>query len=88
VNKATIYREITFLLEQMIITVVHLSPDILHYELTGRLHHHHVVCTNCGKIEDINVKKEETLIEAVAKKTNFTINGHLLEFYGHCVDCK
>ncbi len=88
VNKATIYRELTFLLEEQILHIVHLSPDILYYELSGRKHHHHVVCTSCGKIEDINVKREETLIDAVAQKTNFRIDSHSLEFFGHCNNCR
>ncbi len=88
VNKATIYREITFLINEKIITEVHLSADILYYEIQGRPHHHHVVCTNCGKIEDIHIKKEDGLIEAVAKKTQYRIDQHSLEFYGFCVNCK
>jgi Fe2+ or Zn2+ uptake regulation protein len=87
VNKATIYREITFLSKEHIISEVYLSPNMLFYELSDRSHHHHVICITCGRIEDIHVNKEENLIDVIEKKTNYKMAGHLMEFYGTCHNC-
>lgn len=57
-------------------------------------HHHHLICTHCGKILDYTdfvdeelelVKKTE---QALALKHNFRITGHNIEFYGLCARCQ
>ncbi len=57
-------------------------------------HHHHLVCTKCGKIIDYSdfineelalVKKTELLLE---EKYNFVVHSHNIEFYGICKDCQ
>lgn len=57
-------------------------------------HHHHLICTGCGKILDYRdfaqeelelVKKTE---DALAKKHNFVISDHNIEFLGLCEKCR
>lgn len=87
VNKTTIYRELQFLKDQKIITSVHLTADTLSYELVDRTHHHHIVCNDCGKIEDV-VLPTEKFLHDVQKQTSFLLDSHSLEFYGQCTACK
>lgn len=87
VNKTTIYRELVFLTGQNIITSVSLTPDTLSYELVHGEHHHHIICNDCGKIEDIILPTEKFLDDA-KKQTNFALHSHSLEFYGQCRQCK
>jgi Fur family ferric uptake transcriptional regulator len=57
-------------------------------------HHHHLICTRCGKIIDYRdfVQEELELVkkteEALAKKHNFTITDHNIEFLGLCEKCR
>src|SRR5438105_1213327 len=73
VNKTTIYRELDFLIEKALIKEIEFGEGRKRYELdTG--HHHHLVCLNCKKVEDVDLKTdlsaEEKLIE---KNTGFKI---------------
>jgi Fur family ferric uptake transcriptional regulator len=60
----------------------------------GEAHHHHLVCTSCGRIIDYADFIDEELVllkktaAGLAKKYDFTIINHLMQFYGFCHKCK
>ncbi|HAX60950.1 MAG TPA: ferric uptake regulation protein, partial [Elusimicrobia bacterium] len=60
----------------------------------GKKHHHHLVCTNCGRIVDYTdfIDDEIELLQltekGLSKKYNFKITGHLIQFYGLCDKCR
>ena len=89
VNKTTIYRELEFLLKENLIKEIEFREGKKRYELDTGHHHHHIVCLNCKKVEDVDLEvdlhQEEKLIE---KKTGFKITSHSLEFFGYCKNCK
>lgn len=88
-NKTTIYRELYTLVSQKILREIDFGDGIKRYELSGDTHHHHLICTNCKKIEDVDLKtdldKEEQRVE---KETGFKIKSHSLEFFGLCKNCQ
>lgn len=88
INITTVYREIDFLLNQRIIEKVPLLDTELHYEIVGRKHHHHLFCTACRIIKDIELQSEKNLLEELHNKTSFNINRHSIAFFGLCPDCK
>ncbi|MDP3964878.1 MAG: Fur family transcriptional regulator [bacterium] len=87
-NKTTLYREIDFLMNQDILVEVRLHDRKKRYEITQQ-HHHHLVCLKCDSITDIKLKqdlgREETRL---AKRFNFAIERHALEFFGYCNNCQ
>jgi len=88
-NKTTIYRELTFLLDQGIVQELDFGDSKKRYELDTQDHHHHLVCINCKKIEDFDLSsdldKEE---KKILKDKNFKVISHSLEFFGYCKDCR
>lgn len=86
VNKTTVYRQIEKLLEKKILTEIDFGDGKKRYELKSLGHHHHIVCKNCGKLEDIEID-EDNLIKSVTGKTSFKIESHSLEFFGKCLSC-
>ena len=52
------------------------------------LSHHHLVCTECGKTECIDICPMNEQYEQEAARKGFTITGHVFEFYGLCHDCQ
>jgi Fe2+ or Zn2+ uptake regulation protein len=50
-------------------------------------HHHHLVCSGCGKVVDFAGCALTDLEQRLLEETRFDISGHLLEFYGLCPDC-
>ncbi len=90
VHKTTIYRELIFLLEKNFIQEVEFGDGKKRYEIAiNRPHHHHVICLNCKRVENIPLEKElisqEKLIEEVTK---YRLTEHMLEFFGLCENCK
>ena len=97
IGLSTVYRTLDLLARMGIITKLAIGDGQSRYECKSREkdeHHHHLICTNCGKIinysefldEELSlVKKTE---EKLAKKYNFIIQDHNIEFLGVCEKCK
>lgn len=90
INLVTIYRTIESLLKFKIISRVDLRQDSVYYELAHMHHHHHLVCRNCGLVEDFelcSIKSLEAKILGQSKKFK-SITEHSLELFGICKVCK
>lgn len=84
----TLYRTLTSFEKSQIVRRVDLHKDAVYYELNVN-HHHHIVCTNCGKLEDFELCDMDKLTKRiVAKASNFkTVSEHSLELFGVCNTC-
>ena len=85
IDRVTLYRSLESLEK---ISLIHQST--LGYEVaTGRPHHHHAVCNDCGLIEDIEVPHAEYPgNDALKATTQFShINRYVLDFFGTCKKC-
>lgn len=87
VNLTTIYRCLESFLKAGIVTRVEFQEGKYRYELSQLKHHHHLVCKNCGKVEDVDDCSVEDLEKNLMKKSGFLIKTHSLEFYGRCKNC-
>ncbi|MDP3767209.1 MAG: transcriptional repressor, partial [Dehalococcoidia bacterium] len=58
------------------------------YRLCGDGHHHHLVCRSCGRVEDFATCDVSSLVEQLARSTEYEIEGHWLEVYGQCASCR
>ena len=85
-NKTTIYRELDQFLSDGLINEIEFGDGKKRYEIT-RDHHHHLVCKNCNKIEDIEID-EKILLTKIKKQSNFFIENHSMEFFGKCINCQ
>lgn len=88
-NSATVYRCIAKLKNSGIIRQIDLRQNHAHYEFFDMAHHHHIICTGCGRIEDIEDCNLPAIHEQILQETaQFTnILHHSLEFYGLCKKC-
>ena len=87
VNKSTVYRELEFLLSREIVIEVNFGDGKKRYELNGR-HHHHIICTNCKKVDDIHIANDLSAVEKkIQKQKKFKVQSHALEFFGLCSSC-
>ena len=88
VGLATVYRVINLLSELKLICRVSLSGDSQSYLMRRPMeHHHHLVCSQCGRAVDFTDCDLSQLERHLTKDTGFDIEGHLLEFYGRCPEC-
>lgn len=89
-NQTTIYRALEALTSTEVVKKIDFGDTGARYELNvGTNHHHHIVCKQCGKVEDIENCSSDELEKLVLKKSkSFTsIQNHALEFFGVCNKC-
>lgn len=89
-NQTTLYRALENLADSGIVRKIELGHAHTHYEIVEEQnHHHHIVCKECGKIEDVRVCGPKKLEQSVLKKSkSFSfIKSHALEFFGVCDIC-
>lgn len=90
VNKTTIYRELDFLADNKILSEIDILDGMKRYELLHPdHHHHHLVCTSCRDIQCVEVPHHDLhALEGKIQQThNFTVQSHVLEFFGLCRKC-
>lgn len=90
IGLATIYRTILLLEEMGIVSRLDLGDGCSRYELVHdeeNHQHHHLVCTNCGKVMEVEGDLLEELEHNIEKKYKFQIKNHSVKFYGFCSDC-
>ena len=86
-NKVTVYRILDFLFKNQIIDRVEFGEGKYRYELKKN-HHHHLICTSCGRIQDVEANVVEKLEKEIQKDKHFQVQSHSLEFFGLCKDCQ
>jgi len=90
IDKATLYRALEDFVVSKIVAKVNLQDGVAYYELLHLdHHHHHIVCENCGKIEDIESCDQVSLQKKVLRSSKHfkIVNSHSLEFFGLCHAC-
>jgi len=76
-----------FLLKQNLVEELNFQTQAKLYEISGP-HHHHLICLNCDRIEEVVLKNDLAKEEKrLAKNNNFKILKHSLEFFGSCKNC-
>ena len=97
IGLATVYRTLDLLTQVGLIFKFDFGDGKSRYELASEAlkgHHHHMVCTQCGRIIDYSdfMEKEVGFIKALeaelSKKHKFKIHTHQIHFYGLCQRCQ
>ncbi len=93
--QSSAYRNLGELIDAGVARRVVANDEFSHFELADDLtghHHHHLICTGCGAVEDVTVPSElEVLIDrassAVAREQKWSVEHHRLDLVGRCADC-
>jgi Fur family ferric uptake transcriptional regulator len=88
IGQATVYRTLELLVEAGAAARFPQENNESKYIYCPPRHHHHLVCTRCGLVEDIDGCVIPAIGAALEKRTHFQINEHAVTFYGFCEDCK
>lgn len=88
VGRATVFRSLNLLEDTGILCRVLLEDGSLHYQLSHRGHHHHLICTECGVSEDLIGCDIESMLKEKAGAHHFEMDSHRLEVYGRCLGCR
>lgn len=85
---ATIYRTLSLLEDAGIVTSISFGVQGKRYEFGLKKHHDHLVCTNCGHIEEFYDETIEHQQHLVAKKFGFRMTDHNMKIIGICKACQ
>jgi Fur family transcriptional regulator, ferric uptake regulator len=88
---ATIYRAMHMLETVGLVKRFDFGDGSARYELIegeAEAHHHHLVCTGCTKVVEIDECFPEELQERIAADNGFARISHRLEFFGVCPECQ
>jgi len=87
VGLVTIYRTLDMLAKLELICELHAGGNCRSYTISAPEHHHHLICSNCGKVVDFTGYDLGELEQRLSLETGFEIEDHLLEFIGLCQAC-
>ncbi len=83
---ATVYKNINAMVENSFIKELKIVGQDAKYELIKE-EHSHMICKNCGKVEDINLETD-ALVSSAAKISHYSIEESSVQLFGLCPDCK
>ena len=89
IGLVSVYRTLDLLTELGLVRRVHGHDECQGYVLASPGHHHHVVCRQCeAAVEFTGMEDLSALVDRIQEQTGFTIDEHLLQFYGLCPACQ
>ncbi len=89
IGLATVYRVLTQFEAAGLVTRHHFEGATAVFELNEGDHHDHIVCLDCGRVEEFMDAGIEERQRSVASKLQFEIQDHAMILYGRCkvVNC-
>jgi Fur family ferric uptake transcriptional regulator len=84
VGLATVYRVLAQFEQASILSRSNFESGKAVYELNEGQHHDHLVCLDCGRVEEFYDEEIEKRQNAVAKAKGFSIADHALSLYANC----
>ena len=90
VGRATVYRVLDELDGLGLITKLDIGDGLTRFETVfpdGTQHHHHLVCSDCGKLTPFTDEELERTIRRVARREAFAMSDHDVTLRGSCKDC-
>jgi Fur family ferric uptake transcriptional regulator len=84
IGLATVYRVLTQFEAAGLVTRHHFEGTTAVFELNEGQHHDHIVCLDCGKVEEFVDSGIEERQRTVATKLQFELSDHAMILYGHC----
>jgi Fur family ferric uptake transcriptional regulator len=88
IGLATVYRVLTQFEQAGLLNRSNFESGKAVYEINEGQHHDHLVCLDCGKVEEFYDAEIEKRQHAVAKAKGFAIADHSLSMYANCTKDK
>lgn len=91
IGLATVYRTLELLTDLKVVDKINFGDGVSRFDLRkeGADHfHHHLICIECGKVEEIQEDLLGEVEKIVESRWDFAIKDHWLTFHGVCRTCK
>jgi Fur family ferric uptake transcriptional regulator len=87
VGRATVFRTLEVLEELGAVERLDLPSGEHAYVTCQKAHHHHIVCSQCGRTEEIADAGLRVVVGEIARRTGYRVDEHRLELFGLCAAC-
>lgn len=91
VGIASVYRALDQLAELRLVQRVEVGDGVTRFEPAhpvGELHHHHLVCDGCGKVEPFSDSGLERALHDAADRLAYGMRAHEVVLHGDCAGCR
>ena len=90
IGLATVYRTLMLLDRLELVYKIDLDDGCSRYEFNRHVdehRHHHLICTKCGSVSEVEGDLLESLEEQIYERKHFIVKDHRVKFYGICEKC-
>jgi len=88
IGRATVFRALDLLTSLNVVERLDLPNGSHAYVVCDpNEHHHHLVCSSCGRSEDIADGELAHLVDEIGRRNGYKIEAHRLELFGTCPKC-
>jgi Fur family ferric uptake transcriptional regulator len=87
-NISTVYRTLELLKEMGLVTETDMGDGRVRFHSQGHEHHHHLVCSKCGKVIDLDESTMAPLTSVLADEYGFRADLKHLAIFGQCKSCR
>lgn len=88
ISRATVYRTLEIMASVDILTRLLRSNGHPAYVVGEPGHRHHLICSQCGYVVAFTTCPVEPVVSELGKSHDFAIQGHSLEIFGLCPECR
>ena len=89
IGRATVYRSIEKLVRMKLLDRIDFSDGTHYFRLCGsESHHHHLACTKCHRVVDLDFCLDEDQMATIARQQSFSIQDHAITLFGLCKGCR
>jgi len=88
VGRATVFRTLEVLEDLGAVERLDLPSGEHAYVGCEPAHHHHVVCSRCGRTDGIEDAGLRAVVADIARRTGYRVDEHRLELFGLCPSCQ
>ena len=85
---ATVYRALEAQVQDGMASRFEREGHVSAYVACDAEHHHHLVCTRCQRVDDVDETVIAPLLSSVGRKHDFQVDHAALDFYGLCRSCR
>ena len=87
VGRATVFRALELFEQLGLLERLDLPNGAHAYVVCQPAHHHHVICTGCGRTAEVGDLGMSSIATEVESQTGFALDSHRIELYGLCPAC-
>lgn len=88
VTRATIFRSLDVLADLGVVERLDLPTGEHAFVACEPMHHHHIVCSSCGRSTGVADHGLEAVAASIGRETGYRVDSHRLELFGRCPDCQ